>query len=97
MNLYGGMTMIAWLVEVGLKSGCFDRILVRTVDLEIANIAKAHVVKVPFIGSKELSDDHAGITSVIAHAAPWSSESVISATPGVEMFQWGHFNTRLLD
>jgi hypothetical protein len=89
--------MIAWSIEGVLKSGCFDCILVSTVDLEIANIAKAHGVGLPFFRSKELSDDHAGITPVIAHAAPWSSESVIFATQGVEMFQRGHFSTRLLD
>jgi hypothetical protein len=37
------------------------------------------------------------MTPVIAHAARWSSLCVISETQGVEMFQQGHFNTRLLD
>jgi CMP-N-acetylneuraminic acid synthetase len=35
--------LIAWSIEGALKSGSFDYILVSTVDLEIANIAKRMV------------------------------------------------------
>lgn len=80
IKLFGGKPMIAWSIDVALKSGCFDRVLVSTDDLEIANVAKAHGAEVPFIRPKELSDDHTGITPVIAHAARWQSESGISAT-----------------
>jgi len=79
IKLFDGKPMIAWSIEVALKSGCFDRVLVSTDDLEIANVAKAHGAEVPFIRPKELSDDHTGITPVIAHAARWHSESGISA------------------
>jgi pseudaminic acid cytidylyltransferase len=79
IKLFDGKPMIAWSIEVALKSGCFDRVLVSTDDLEIANVAKAHGAEVPFIRPKELSDDHTGITPVIAHAARWQSESGVSA------------------
>jgi N-acylneuraminate cytidylyltransferase len=79
IKLFDGKPMIAWSIEVALKSDCFDRVLVSTDDLEIANVAKAHGAEVPFIRPKELSDDHTGITPVIAHAARWQSESGISA------------------
>jgi len=68
---FHGKPLIAWSIEVAKKAGVFDHIIVSTDDAEIAEIAKQHGAKVPFIRPVELSGDHAGTTEVIAHAIRW--------------------------
>ena len=63
--------MISWSIEAAQASGCFDKIIVSTDDLEIAEIAKQCGADVPFIRPYELSDDHTGTTAVMAHAIRW--------------------------
>lgn len=74
IKLFGGKPMIAWSIEAALKSDCFDRILVSTDDVEIADVAKAEGAEVPFLRPPELSDDHAGTLPVIAHAVNWQNQ-----------------------
>lgn len=67
-----GKPMIAWSIEIAKESGLFDRIIVSTDDIEIAEVAKRWGAEVPFIRPDELSNDYAGTTEVIAHAAQWA-------------------------
>lgn len=60
--------MIAYSIEAALNSGCFDKVVVSTDDEEIATIAKQYGAEVPFMRSKDLSDDYTGTTAVIADA-----------------------------
>jgi N-acylneuraminate cytidylyltransferase len=76
IKLFGGKPMIAWSIEAALASGCFDRIIVSTDDLEIAEIALAHGAEVPFMRPPELSDDHTGTIPVVAHAVDWMTQQV---------------------
>lgn len=69
-----GKPMIAWSIEAAQKTQLFDRILVSTDDMEIAEVAKAWGAEVPFMRPKKLSDDHTGTTAVIAHAINWLHE-----------------------
>lgn len=71
-----GKPMIAWSIEASLQSGCFDRVIVSTDDAEIARVAKASGAEVPFVRPPELSDDHTGTISVIAHAIDWMNRNV---------------------
>lgn len=71
IKLFCGKPMLAWSIEAAHSSGCFDRIIVSTDDAEIAAIAQQYGAEVPFTRSPELSDDHAGVTAVIAHAIGW--------------------------
>lgn len=80
IKLFCGKPMIAWSIEVALKSGCFDRVFVSTDDHEIANVAKAYGAEVPFFRPKELSDDHTGTIPVIAHAIQWQNNTGPTAT-----------------
>ncbi len=73
IKLFGGKPMIAWSIEAALESECFDRIIVSTDDLEIAQVAEAHGVAVPFLRPDDLSDDHTGTVPVIAHAVAWQN------------------------
>ncbi len=63
-----GKPMIAWSIEAAQQSGCFDRIIVSTDDVEIAEVARQHGAAVPFMRPAELSDDHTGTIPVIRHA-----------------------------
>ena len=69
-----GKPMIAWSIEAALHSGCFDRIVVSTDDIEIAEVAHRFGAEVPFMRPAELSDDHTGTIPVIRHATEWFIE-----------------------
>ena len=68
---FNGKSIIAYSVEAALKSGCFDRVIVSTDDIEIADIAQSFGAEVPFLRPAELSNDHAGTLSVVKHAVEW--------------------------
>lgn len=73
-----GKPMIAWSIEAARSSGCFDRIVVSTDDLEIADVARNHGADVPFMRPEELSDDYTGTIPVIAHAIQWHQQHDVS-------------------
>ena len=66
-----GKPMIAWSIEAALQSNCFDRVIVSTDDVEIADVAKRYGAEVPFMRPAVLADDHTGTTAVIRHAVEW--------------------------
>ena len=66
-----GKPMIAWSIEVALKSGCFDRIIVSTDDLKIAEVARHYGAEVPFVRPASLANDFAGTIPVVRHAIQW--------------------------
>ena len=59
IKLFHGKPLIAYSIEVTLKSGLFDRVIVSTDSDEIAKIAKSYGAEVPFMRPSELADDHA--------------------------------------
>ncbi|MBH1964881.1 MAG: pseudaminic acid cytidylyltransferase [Comamonadaceae bacterium] len=71
IKLFCGKPMLAWSIEAARSSGCFDRIIVSTDDAEIAAIAQQCGAEAPFTRSPALSNDHTGVTPVIAHAIGW--------------------------
>lgn len=75
-----GKPMIAWSIEAAKSSGLFDRIIVSTDDAEIAEVARQWGAEVPFMRPEELSNDHAGTTSVIAHATQWALDEGLDVT-----------------
>lgn len=60
-----GKPIIAYSIEVALNSGLFDEVMVSTDDDEIAKVALKYGAKVPFMRSKENSDDYATTASVL--------------------------------
>ena len=72
IKLFHGKPMIAWSIEAAKASGLFERVIVSTDDVEIANVAAQWGAEVPFMRPAELSDDYAGTTTVIAHATQWA-------------------------
>jgi pseudaminic acid cytidylyltransferase len=69
VRLLAGKPAIAYPIELALKSGIFERVIVTTEDQEIASIAIAFGAEVPFLRSTELSDDFSTTIDVIADAA----------------------------
>lgn len=65
---FHGKPLIAYSIEVALKSKLFSKVIVSTDDEEIANIAKQYGATIPFIRPKELSDDFTGTGEVVNHA-----------------------------
>ena len=68
IKLFHGKPLIAYSIEVALKSKLFDKVIVSTDDEEIAKIARSYGADVPFIRPKELSDDFTGTGAVVNHA-----------------------------
>jgi len=72
-----GKPIIAYSIEVALKSGLFDEVMVSTDDAEIAEIALQYGAKVPFVRSKENADDFATLSDVIEEVKIHYSDSFI--------------------
>jgi len=68
IKLFYGKPLIAYSIEIALKSKLFDKVIVSTDDVQIAKIAKEYGAEVPFIRPKKLSDDFTGTSDVIEHA-----------------------------
>lgn len=66
-----GKPMIAWSIEIAISSGIFDRIIVSTDSVEIAEVAKKYGADIPFLRPANLADDYSGTTEVIGHACEW--------------------------
>ncbi|MCM2461607.1 pseudaminic acid cytidylyltransferase [Pseudomonas sp. CG7] len=71
IKAFCGKPMIAWSIEAALQSGCFDKVIVSTDDLEIAEVARQYGASVPFMRPAELSDDYTGTIPVIQQAVEW--------------------------
>ena len=70
-----GKPMIAWSIEMALESGLFDRVLVSTDSMEIADIATRHGAEVPFTRPADLSQDQSGTIEVIQHTVEWMNQN----------------------
>lgn len=68
IKMFHGQPLISYSIEAAIKSNCFDRVIVSTDDEEIAEVALSFGAEVPFLRSKELSNDFAGTTPVIQDA-----------------------------
>jgi len=68
---FGGKPMIAWTIEAALESGLFDDVIVSTDDELVAEIARQHGAKTPFLRPAEISDDRSGLNVVLRHALQW--------------------------
>ncbi|EGR3365038.1 pseudaminic acid cytidylyltransferase [Vibrio parahaemolyticus] len=64
---FHGQPIIAYSIKAALESGCFDKVIVSTDDVEIADVAKRYGAEVPFMRPRDLADDHATTAVVIEH------------------------------
>lgn len=65
---FNGKPIIAYSIETAIQSGLFEKVVVSTDDEEIAKLAESFGAEIPFLRSKELSDDYTAINPVISHA-----------------------------
>ncbi len=70
-----GKPIIAYSIEVALKSGLFNEVMVSTDDKEIAKIAKKYGASVPFLRSIENSNDYATTVDVLKEVLNKYAES----------------------
>jgi len=68
IKLFCSKPIIAFSIETAQCSNCFNRIVVSTDDVEIAEVAKSFNAEVPFIRPDAISDDFATTIEVIQHA-----------------------------
>jgi len=68
MQDLAGKPLIAYTVEVALKSKTLDRVIVSTDDVKIAEIAKSYGAEVPFLRPTELAKDDTPGLLVVQHA-----------------------------
>jgi len=66
-----GRPMIGYSIQAAKDCGLFDRIIVSTDDVEIAEVAQACGAETPFMRPADLADDHAGTGAVVIHALQW--------------------------
>ena len=71
IKFFLGKPIIAYSIELALKSGLFEKVIVTTDDNEIADIARKYGADVPFLRPKELSDDFVGSGEAVKHTIEW--------------------------
>lgn len=71
---FAGRPIIGYSIAAARECGLFDRVIVSTDDQEIAAVARDWGAETPFARPAELSDDHTGTGSVVAHALHWLAE-----------------------
>ncbi len=69
--LLAGKPLIAWTIEVALRSTGLNRVIVSTDDMEIAKIARQWGAEVPFLRPAELAQDDSPHIPVVVHAIEW--------------------------
>lgn len=65
IKLFNGKPILAYSIEAAIESDCFQRVLVSTEDLEIAQIAKSFGAEIPFFRSKKTADDYSTLHDVV--------------------------------
>lgn len=71
IKLFAGKPIISYSIRVAQETGLFDRIIVSTDSLEIADIAREYGAETPFLRPAELANDFAGTAEVLCHAIEW--------------------------
>lgn len=75
IKLFHGKPLIAYSIEVALKSKLFEKVIVSTNDEEIAKIAIKYGAVVPFLRPKDLSNDFTGTGAVVNHAIEYLKQN----------------------
>ena len=88
-----GKPIIFYSIEVAIKSNLFDEVIVSTDDSEIAEFALKLGAKVPFLRSKENSDDFAPTANVLLEVFNWYKKEGITFENAICLYPCSPFNT----
>lgn len=66
--LLAGEPLIAHSIRAAITSGVFDKVVVSTDDLEIAEVARRYGAEVPFMRDPHLADDHTPVSQATVDA-----------------------------
>lgn len=75
LKLFCGKPLIAWSIEVALKSKYIDEVIVSTDSEEIAQIAREYGAATPFLRPRFLATDAAATIDVIEHMHHFLNEN----------------------
>lgn len=73
-KLLNGRPLISYTIQAALESGMFDKVIVSTDSMTIAEIAKESGALVPFLRPQELANDVASSDAAIMHALHFMEE-----------------------
>ncbi len=68
IKLFHSKPLIAYSIEVALRSRLFSKVIVSTDDKEIAKVAREYGAEIPFMRSNELADDFTSSGDVVEDA-----------------------------
>ena len=83
-----GKPLINYTIEVAIKSGVFDRVIVSTDHPGIADVSRAAGAEVPFVRPADISED-VETELVLQHAVSYLEDS------GYELMRWRYCNLLL--
>lgn len=66
-----GKPIISYSIEIAVKSGIFDEVMVSTDDKEIAKVAERYGASVPYMRSESNADDFAPLNDVFVEVKDW--------------------------
>ena len=89
-----GKPIIAYSIETALQSKLFDKVIVSTDDVDIANIAKQWGAEIPFLRPQEIANDHAPIMDVVQHAIQWFHDADMQINTACCLFATSPFARR---
>lgn len=93
-----GKPLIAYSIEVALKSEMITRVVVSTDDEEIADVARSYGAEVPFLRPIELAGDHACVGETVRHVLTDMSADGYKPDAVIQLFPTHLFrNPRLLN
>lgn len=75
VQMLGGKPLIGWAIDTARACPSLGEVIVSTDDIEIAEIARAHGARVPFMRPGELAGDTAAEWLAWRHAIAWVEEN----------------------
>lgn len=87
LALLGGRPLVAWSIDVGLRTPSVGRVVVSTDDEEVAAVSLAAGADVPFRRPAELASDKTSSVDVVLHALTALGENGAGRTERIVLLQ----------
>jgi pseudaminic acid cytidylyltransferase len=93
LRMFAGKPIISYAISAALNSKLFKEVMVSTEDAEIADIARYYGASVPFMRSREKSDDYATTADVLEEVLAEYQKKNISFETGCCIYPTAAFVT----